>query len=121
MAAVALGMVFGTILCFYLLWRGGESLLSYFVYQNKAFAIQEVDVQTDGVIPVENLRRWARVRSGDNLMALDLARVKRDLELVPLIKSVSVERILPHTLRVRVAEREPVAWWPCLECSRRGE
>jgi len=109
MAAVALGMVFGTILCLYLLWRGGESLLSYFVYQNKAFAIQEVDVQTDGVIPVENLRRWARVRSGDNLMALDLARVKRDLELVPLIKSVSVERILPHTLRVRVAEREPVA------------
>jgi cell division protein FtsQ len=109
MAAVALGMVFGTILCLYLLWRGGESLLGYFVYQNKAFAIQEVDVQTDGVIPVENLRRWARVRSGDNLMALDLARVKRDLELVPLIKSVSVERILPHTLRVRVAEREPVA------------
>lgn len=109
MAAVALGMVFGTILCLYLLWRGGESLLSYFVYQNSAFAIQEVDVQTDGVIPVENLRRWARVRSGDNLMALDLARVKRDLELVPLIKSVSVERILPHTLRVRVAEREPVA------------
>jgi len=109
MAAVALGMVFGTILCLYLLWRGGESLLTYFVYQNKAFAIQEVEVQTDGVIAPETLRRWARVRSGDNLLALDLARVKRDLELVPLIKSVSVERILPHSLRIRVAEREPVA------------
>jgi cell division septal protein FtsQ len=31
------------------------------------------------------------------------------LELIPLIQSVSVERILPHNLRIRVAEREPIA------------
>jgi cell division septal protein FtsQ len=109
MAAVALGMVFGTIACLYLLWRAGESALNCFVYQNKSFAIQIIDMQTDGVIPVEKLRSWARVRNGDNLLALDLARVKRDLEMVPLVKTVSVERILPRTLRVRVAEREPVA------------
>jgi len=35
--------------------------------------------------------------------------VKRDLELMPLIGSVSVERILPRTLRIRVTERNPVA------------
>ena len=109
MAAVALGMVFGTIVCLYVLWRAGESMLSYFVYRNPAFAIRVMDVQTDGVIPVAKLRNWARVRSGDNLLALDIARVKRDLELVPLVKTVSVERILPHTLKVRVAEREPIA------------
>jgi cell division septal protein FtsQ len=42
-------------------------------------------------------------------LALDLARVKRDLELVPLISSVSLERVLPRTLRIRVTEREAVA------------
>ena len=79
------------------------------VYENKAFAIEEIDVQTDGVISVDQLRRWAGVKPEENLLALDLARVKRDLELVPLVQSVSVERILPHTLRIRVTEREPIA------------
>ena len=34
--------------------------------------------------------------------------MKRNLELVPTVDSVSVERILPHTLRIRVTERQPV-------------
>jgi len=55
------------------------------------------------------LRRWSGVRPGQNLLALDLARVKRDLEMQPIIASVSVERILPGTLRLRISEREPVA------------
>ena len=43
-------------------------------------------------------------------MALDLARVKSNLdELVPNIRSVSVERLLPRTLRIRVLERKPIA------------
>jgi len=68
-----------------------------------------LDVQTDGIIALQQLRHWAGVKLEDNLLALDLARVKRDLELVPMIRSVAVERILPHTLRVRVTEREPIA------------
>ena len=45
----------------------------------------------------------------NNLFALDLSRVKRDLELVPAIESADVERILPHTLKICVTEREPIA------------
>ena len=90
-------------------WRGGEWLLRRFVYENPAFAIHHLDIQTDGVISLEQLRRWAGVKLEDNLLALDLARVKRDLELVPAIESAAVERILRHTLRIRVKEREPVA------------
>ena len=66
-------------------------------------------MQTDGVIAPDQLRRWAGVKPGDNLIALDLAAVKRNLELVPMIDSVSVERVLPRTLKIRVTEREPVA------------
>jgi cell division septal protein FtsQ len=92
-----------------ILWRIGGWAMDRLVYENQAFSIGEIDLQTDGVIAIEQLRSWASVRRGQNLLALDLARVKRNLELVPFIQSVSVERILPHTLRVRVCEREPVA------------
>jgi len=108
-ATVALAVVVGAALGIHLILRGGEWALDQLVYDNKAFAIEEVDVQTDGIIPVNQLRRWTGVRLGENLLALDLARVRRDLGLISLIQSVSVERVLPHTLRVRVGEREPVA------------
>jgi cell division protein FtsQ len=109
MGAIGLGAVFATVFGLYLLYRTGEWALNRLVYENKAFAIQEIDVQTDGVISPDQLRRWTGVKPEDNLLALDLARVKRDLELIPLVQSVSVERILPHTLRIRITEREPIA------------
>jgi cell division septal protein FtsQ len=108
LAALMLGALFGTVLGVYALWRGGEWVLNRVIYENPAFAIRTVEVQTDGVIASQQLRRWANVRPGQNLLALDLARVKRDLEMVPALETVSVERVLPRTLRLRVTEREPV-------------
>ena len=106
---IALTVSAGTIFGLYLVWRTGEWAMNHFLYQNKDFAVQQIDVQTDGVVAVDQLRRWAQVKPGDNLLALDLAMVKRNLELVPLVKSAAVERVLPRTLRIRVTEREPVA------------
>jgi cell division septal protein FtsQ len=102
-------VLFGTVFGLYVLWRAGEFALNRLVYENKSFAIQKVDVETDGVISPDQLRRWSSVAPGENLLALDLARVKRDLELEPMIQSVSVERLLPGTLRIRVTERVPMA------------
>jgi cell division septal protein FtsQ len=109
LAAVGLGLVFTAVLGAYLVWFGGQWALNRLFYQNQAFAIQELDLRTDGVIAVDQLRRWTGIKPGANLLALDLARVKRDLEMIPLIDSASVERIPPHTLRIRVFEREPIA------------
>jgi len=107
--AIALGVAFAFVFGGFLLWRTAEWGLRVFVYENKAFALENLDIQTDGVIPLDQLRRWTAAKIDDNLLSLDLARVKRNLELVPLIRSVSVERLLPHTLRIRVIEREPIA------------
>jgi cell division septal protein FtsQ len=109
MMTVAFGVVFGTVFGLYLFWRSGEWALDKFVYENADFAIQRMDVQTDGVIAPEQLCRWSGVKLGANLIALDLVQVKRNLELVSAIDSVSVERILPRTLKIRVSERAPVA------------
>jgi hypothetical protein len=98
-----------TLLGLFLLWRAGEWALDKFVYENSTFAIQSIEVQTDGVIAPEQLRRLTNVKLGANLIALDLASVKRNLELETTIDSVSVERVLPRTLKVCVTERDPIA------------
>jgi cell division septal protein FtsQ len=108
-ATMLISLTLATGFGLYLFWRGGDWALTRFVFENDAFAIEMFEVQTDGVIALEQLRRWSGVKVQDNLLALDLARMKRDLELIPGIKSVAVERVLPHTLRLRVTEREPIA------------
>ncbi len=90
-------------------WRGGDALIQHFIYNNDGFAITKLEIDSDGVLAPEQLRSWAGVQPGANLLRLDIARVKRDLEMVPAIESVAVERVLPGTLRVHVMEREPVA------------
>jgi cell division septal protein FtsQ len=109
MATIAVCILFGTIFGLALLWCAGAWALDKFIYENSTFAIQNVEVQTDGVIAPEQLRRWSGVKPGENLIALDLAAVKRNLELVPTVASVSIERILPRTLKIRVTERKAIA------------
>ncbi|MEO6036323.1 MAG: FtsQ-type POTRA domain-containing protein [Verrucomicrobiota bacterium] len=109
LAGLGLSISFSLVAILFVLWRGGEWVLDRLIYENDAFAIQQIEIQTDGVIALENFRRWATVKNGQNLLALDLARVKRDLELVPWIQSAAIERVLPRILRVRIVEREPVA------------
>jgi hypothetical protein len=93
----------------FVLWRGGDWLLTEFVFKNPAFAIQNIDIETDGILPKAQLRACAGVKVGDNLLALDLNRIQRDLEYLPWIQSAAVERVRPDTLRIRVVEREPIA------------
>jgi cell division protein FtsQ len=109
LARISFVVLFGTFLGLYLLWKVGELALNTFVYENQDFAVELIDAQTDGKIAPDQLRRWTGVKLGANLIGLDLAEVKRNLELVSVIDSVSVERVLPHTLKVRVTERDPIA------------
>ncbi len=109
LAALSFGGLFFLCFSLYVVWRGFEWGLNRLVYQNSAFTIQQLDIKTDGVVSVRQLCRWAGLGPHENLFALDLARVKRNLELVPLIESASVERVPPRMLRIRVVEREPIA------------
>ena len=90
-------------------WLGGGFALDRLVYENESFAVTEMDYRTDGIISENQLRDWGGVRKGDNLLSLDLLRIKRNIELTPRVKMASVERILPDTLQVRVTERVPMA------------
>jgi cell division septal protein FtsQ len=120
LAAMAIAASFAVIFGIFVAWQGGQWAISEFLYSNDAFAIETIEVQTDGVVPIEQLKRWSGVKAGDNLLALDLTRIKRDLELVPLIEAAAVERVLPRTLRLTITEREPVAQVHLFESGTNG-
>ncbi|HEY1173193.1 MAG TPA: FtsQ-type POTRA domain-containing protein [Verrucomicrobiae bacterium] len=103
--AVCLTLIIGGLA----IWRGGEWCMDRLVYENDAFAIKTVDVKTDGVLSPDVIRAWSQIKTNANLLALDLKQVKDYLELAPMIQHVSVERVLPSSLRIRVTERVPVA------------
>ena len=97
-----LGIIYG-------LWRGGWWVAQHFVYRNEHLQVREFNVRTDGVIDPAHLKRWAGVKTNDNLFAIDLHAIKRQLETHGLIRQASLERVLPGTLNLRVTERVPLA------------
>jgi hypothetical protein len=109
LVGAALGAAVATVLCLYAVWHAGEWLLQRLVFDNEAFAVQKIVILNDGTLSEADVLRWAGVRRGDNLLALDLTRVQRDLQLVPLIRFAAVERVPPDTLRIRIEERQPLA------------
>jgi len=79
------------------------------VHENPRFAITP-----------NHRRRWTRddatasrgvagVAVGQNLLSLDLEAVRRNLEVLPLVRHVEVRRLLPQKLFIHVDERIAVA------------
>jgi hypothetical protein len=120
MVTMVFAVAAGAVLTLFLLWQGSDLLLNEIVFKNPAFAIKDIQIQTDGVVPVHQIRDWAGVKTGDNLLNLDLLRIKRDLELSPFIQSAVVERVLPGTLKIEVTEREPIARISGYKANRAG-
>ena len=107
---LGLSLACGALVVVYILWRGGEWLLDRLIYENSAFAVRHIEVQTDGVMSREYLRFCAGVKLDANLFVVDLNQIRSNLERVPWIKSAAVERILPdNTLKIRLTERTPIA------------
>ncbi len=103
LAAVALAgilwaIVFGARLI-------GESLFS----RNDRFQIRTLDISSDGKLTASHIREYAGVSEGMNLFAIDIAKMRKDLESVPVVSSVTIERRLPDTLVIRTTERSAVA------------
>lgn len=97
-------------LALYTARRGWAALRDEVLLPPRTFGVRVVEIQPELVwLSREEVLQWTGVRGGDNLLALDLDRIKRDLELVPQIEEAALERRLPDTLRIFVRERRPVA------------
>jgi len=53
----------------------------------------------------------AGVAPGTNLLRLSMDAVAAGVELLPWVADAAAARVLPSTLRIRVVERTPVAWY----------
>ncbi len=89
-------------------WKGIQLAVDFFLLENQAFALRRFELSTNGRLAAEQVLEWADLRSGDNVLALDLAEIKRNLEMVPMIHEVAVERVIPDRVKVRIKERRPV-------------
>lgn len=79
------------------------------VFENPRFAIAQITVENDGGMTPAQVTQFAGVRAGQNIFAVDLAQVQRNLELIPMVRRVEVRRMLPSRLHIRVNERVAVA------------
>ncbi|MEU9126807.1 FtsQ-type POTRA domain-containing protein [Kitasatospora sp. NPDC048540] len=85
--------------------------LGWLVFLSSALDVREVAVQglQSGHLSEDEVRRAAGVQDGRPLARVDLAAVEKRVAAVPRVAGVEVWRGWPHTLRVKVTERRPVA------------
>ncbi len=90
--------------------RQWPSLVDRALLRDGLFALKEIQMfgPFEAVSRPELMLRTGVV-AGENLLGLDLGRIKRDVQMIPYVESAAVERILPHLLRIRVVERTPIA------------
>jgi cell division protein FtsQ len=93
----------------YGLYRLAGWAVDRLVYKNPRFAIAQIVVENDGVLNAQRVAQFAGVRVGENLLAVDLEQVRRNLEMIPLVRRVEVRRVLPNQLFIRLEERVAVA------------
>ncbi|MDH3974719.1 MAG: FtsQ-type POTRA domain-containing protein [Deltaproteobacteria bacterium] len=73
------------------------------------FAISEVFIEGNDKINRNTLLRAAGLNKKRNIFTFDLANAGKKLEALPWMKAVKLERQFPHSLKIIVLERAPVA------------
>lgn len=79
------------------------------VHENPRFAIAQIIVENDGTMTPQQVAAFAGLAIGQNLLSLDLDQVRRNLEVIPLVRRVEVRRMLPKKIFIHVDERIAVA------------
>lgn len=73
------------------------------------FAVDSVEVVGTRRLPVEIVRAAAGIEPGTNILTLDLEATEERVERLEGVRSASVIRELPKSVRIMVEEREPYA------------
>ncbi|CAN5193578.1 hypothetical protein BH23ACT9_BH23ACT9_37310 [soil metagenome] len=87
----------------------GLLLLGIAVMRSPLLAVDEVAVLGLDEAQQQIVASALTVASGDNVMDVDLAAVRTEVERLPWVSGATVTRRLPSTVEVRVAMHRPVA------------
>ncbi|MFA6173629.1 MAG: FtsQ-type POTRA domain-containing protein [Kiritimatiellales bacterium] len=102
LTAAAAALLFG-------IFTGLKYTGSLFFDRNAKFELKVINITSDGRLPPEFFRERAGLQTGTNLFAVDFDKLRRNIEEVPLVESVTIERKLPDTLNIKVTERVAMA------------
>ncbi|MBN1558298.1 MAG: FtsQ-type POTRA domain-containing protein [Lentisphaerae bacterium] len=95
-----------TVLAWFGLQWTGRLLFS----RNDRFTVRHLDIAPGRVITEPLIREYTGLHEGMNLFAADIASIRRGfLRRTPVVKAMTVARLLPDTLQVAVTERQAVA------------
>jgi len=94
----------------FLLALGSAAALG-FLYLHPTFAVAEVVVEGNKVLPAEQAQENSQ-GLGANIFLLNTLGVQERLTAIPYVRQVEIERYLPNRVRVLIQERFPsVSWW----------
>ena len=76
---------------------------------DQRFAVKHIEVTGAKHTSREDLDAITERYSRMNLFQIDIARVQKDLSVLAWVSRIDIEKKLPDTLRIHVAERDPAA------------
>jgi cell division septal protein FtsQ len=79
-------------------------------FDNPEYRLKNIEIETDGTLPREQILQTAQLREGENIFRVKLAAVRDALQQLPQVDEVQVLRKLPGEIDIKVVERKPVAW-----------
>jgi cell division protein FtsQ len=89
---------------------GAKRILNALFFGNSDYALESIEVKSDGNLTREAILRAADVAEGKNIFAINLPKVREQLSALPQVEESRIQRILPNKLVISVQERRPVAW-----------
>ncbi|MCL2179390.1 MAG: FtsQ-type POTRA domain-containing protein [Cystobacterineae bacterium] len=81
----------------------------HWALESPFFALNKIEVEGNERVVEEELLRLAGLREGENLFQLDEAKAQQAVLTHPWIKSATLEKRYPKTLRIRLTEYREVA------------
>ena len=78
----------------------------------KGFALQDVILTGRNRTTLGEIHSVLGLKRGDNLLKLDIRKIKQDLEMLPWVRDVEVGvSFFPNVLKIEIKEKEVLAIW----------
>jgi cell division septal protein FtsQ len=85
------------------------SIVTHYAAHHPYFALQDIEVSSDGRLSVEQIRRWSGLKHGMNLWEVNPQHVEKRLHAQAWVQTADVRREFPQRVHVTVTSRRPVA------------
>lgn len=81
----------------------------FYVMTTPYFRISRINIEGNGEATKESILQAAAIDGGANIFSVNLGDVGRRIEAIPWVKKVSLARVFPDELHIKIVERRPVA------------